>query len=225
MRAATFLLVALAPMLGCESEVPRPQPGQTCFGLEEQGRDGEEFCPKSACFQEAFTFSAVEPEDAIFHCKAAEPYCPPPTPEEVAAGDLWSRGFILDTEEFRLELRFDERLLLDGYSLENFRTYLDDATVHFSVAPDFSPVYGYSSPDEVEFASYEGGVLEVRVAGRVTYADTTIDTPPYLCRSPTGIGWRACETKKCWYRQRTSGSGEPVRVTVQAKAPIQPIQP
>lgn len=121
-----------------------------------------------------------------------------------------------------VSLGFNKLLMADGYSLENFRKYLDMAVVSFPVSPEFDSFTAdpYKLAD-VEFVSYVGGVLHVRFKAAAAGAHNSIPTPTYNCG-----GSHTCEYASCYYASEDGGgTGASVMAQVDITAPIQQIEP
>jgi hypothetical protein len=228
--------LGLATLLSaCSEEVPPPpKPGETCWALVERDWPGHEYCDRQFCLpKDGPSLTAAESSGPGFRCDDDSALCAQPTAEELERGE--AAGWLFDAGEFSLYLEFDKRLLVEGYSLENFRTHFRSvAIINFDPDLAFEPQWGVyalahlgASPPRgsVEIVSYDNGVLRVKVEGAWSRVREPISTPPYLCGASSGAPtYMLCESTVCPYHsedESSEGSGESVRVTADVAAPVQ----
>jgi hypothetical protein len=213
-RPALALSLCLAAA-SCTHEVPRPpSAADTCFGLS----TANEYCEAQACFPKHADFTAKDGTSPGFECSYVSGDSCPAEPPTSTGFTVW---LDITTDAGRVSLTFDDRILVDGYSLESFRKYLTSANVFGSFDSTDAQLEGSFV---AEIVSYESGVLRVRGAGDAAAGSShPTDVAPHACFDPTWGTTYLCTKTDCQYGAGAGGvTGSPVQFTVDVQGKVPP---
>jgi hypothetical protein len=218
MSRSLTLLFAFASLSACSPEVPSPK--RTCWHLS--GATQADRCEQQACFDKVEQITVRSPLGSLLRCNPNQETCAPPPPEQlVENGGPYSPIVEYDGTfaEGMLMLVFDDRILREGYSLENFRKYKSGGSFAWFDAPyNAEWVSG-----TYEILSYEAQRLHVRVEGDVVSKRSTTLVDPYPCGGPLG---GSCTQGSCEYTPAVDDdTAVPVHVIADVELPIQQATP
>lgn len=212
------LLLASVSISACTPEVPSPR--RTCWPLS--GATQADRCEEQACFDKVEAITVRSPLGALLRCNPSQDTCSPAPPEQlVENGGPYSPIVEYDATvaEGMLMLVFDDRILREGYSLENFRKYKSGGQFAWFEAP-YNPEWVSGS---YEIVSYEAQRLRVRIEGDVVSKRSPTLVDPYPCGGPLG---GSCTQGWCEYTPAVDDeTAVPVHVIADVELPIQQAAP
>ncbi|MFT3924386.1 MAG: hypothetical protein QM778_17750 [Myxococcales bacterium] len=218
MSRSLALLFALSAVSACSPEVPSPK--RTCWHLS--GATQADRCEPQACFDKVEQITVRSPLGARLTCNQSQETCAPAPPDQlVENGGPYSPITEYDASflEGGLMLTFDDRILREGYSLENFRKYKTAGSFVWFETP-YNPEWVSGSYD---ILSYQSSRLRVRVEGDVVSKRSSTLVDPYPCGGPLG---GSCTQGWCEYTPAVDDKTQvPIHVIADVELPIQQAAP
>ncbi len=214
-----FALVSVS-VSACGPE--EPSPTRTCWPLA--GATQANRCNEQACFDKVEKITVKSPLGAQFRCSPSTQTCTPAPPEELIENGGPYPPIVRYEASFAeglLMLTFDDRILREGYSLENFRKYQGGGEFAWYDAP-YNPEWILGT---FEVVSYQNQRLRIRIEGEVVAKRENTLVDPYPCGGKTGIG-ATCTQGTCDYAPVAgSETAIPVHVVADVELPIQQATP